>query len=229
LKTAVILALVFLLAGSVMAAPFGDIKSVKSLPIHGVKMIESDQGVFFISENGRFAWKGPIYDLWNNQPVKTMADAETVVNHLDVKKIGINPNELATLTLGQEGPEEIIFVSSACPHCRKLLEQAMELSGKYCFRIVLIPMGQKSMEQTRRLLCAGDRNLAVRALITGNYKGLGTGDCQLKSLQRTLVAARILGIRSVPYLIRHDGRVGTGGIRNLAGWLAAADAKQGGK
>lgn len=224
---AMIFGLVLILAVSAQAAPFGEIKSAKSLPIHGVKMIESDQGVFFISENGRFAWKGPIYDMWNNRPVATMEDAETVVNHIDVKKIGVKPNDLATLSFGEGQQEEIIFVSSACPHCKKLLEQAVELGKQYRFHIVLIPMGKQSMERTRQLLCAPDQGRAIKALVTGNYDGLGSGDCQLKSLQRTLVAARILGIRSVPYLIRHDGQVGTGGVKNLAAWLAAAEVKEG--
>jgi len=36
-------------------------------------------------------------------------------------------------------------------------------------------------------------------------------------------AARILGLRSVPLMIRHDGRVQTGAVNNLAGWLAGKD------
>jgi len=224
-KSAIVFGLVFLGAMSVQAAPFGEIRSARSLPIHGVKMIESDKGVFFISENGRFAWKGPIYDMWNAKPVATIEDAETVVNHIDVKKIGVKPNDLATLSFGEGQQEEIIFVSSACPHCKKLLEQAVELGEQYRFHIILIPMGRKSMKQTRQLLCAPDQGRAVKALLTGDYEGLGSGDCRIKSLQRTLVAARILGIRSVPYLIRHDGQVKTGGVKNLAAWLAAAEVE----
>lgn len=218
------LALVFL-AGSAQAQtnPFGSIKAVKNIPIQGVKLIESDKGTFFVSENGRFAWKGPIYDMWNGQNVQTMADVDLVVNHLDVKKFGLNPDQLATLTMGQGDKEELIFVSSDCSHCRKLLEQAQGLGDRYRFKVVLVPMGQKSLEHTKQLLCTKDQGVAIQALVSGNFAGLGPAECDLASLRRTLVAARILGLRSVPYMIRHDGRVQTGEIKNLAGWLAEAD------
>lgn len=218
---AVIFSLSFYLIGAAQAEqPFGSIKSVKTLPIHGVKMIESDKGVFFVSENGRFAWKGPLYDMWNTREVRTLADVEAVVNKVDVRKIGLKPEELATLTFGQGNLEEIIFVSPSCKHCRTLMQQALELGGKYRFRVVLVPMGQKSMEQARKLLCQKDVDAALKALAGGDYDGLQAGDCSLPNLQRTLVAARVLGLRSVPYLIRHDGQVATGEIKDLAGWLA---------
>lgn len=228
MKTLINLLLVFMLVVSaqvVQADPFGTIKSVKSLPIQGVKIIESDKGVFFVSENGRFAWKGPIYDLWNGKNVATIADADTVVNHIDIKKIGLDPDQLATLTMGKGDKEEIIFVSSDCPHCRKLLEQAVGLGDQYRFKVVLVPMGPKSMEHTKQILCTKDQQVAVKALVSGKFEGLGSGECgsDLKSLQHTLVAARILGLRSVPFMIRHDGKVQTGAVKDLAGWLAGKD------
>jgi thiol:disulfide interchange protein DsbC len=230
IKTSIILFLVSMLFGSAQAQAaqpglFGTIKAVKNLPIDGVKIIESDKGTFFVSENGRFAWKGPIYDMWNGKQVQTIEDADTVVNHVDIKKIGLDPNQMATLTMGQGDQEEVIFVSSDCPHCRKLLEQAGELKDKYKFRIVLLPMGPKSMEHTKQLLCAQDKEAAIKALVSGNYEALGEDKCDLAPLQRTLVAARILGLRGVPYLIRHDGQVQAGELRDLAGWLVGDNDK----
>ena len=226
MKTAfIILSLALLIPGSALAqeTPFGSIKSVKSLPISGVKIIESDKGVFFVSENGRFAWKGPIYDLWNGKNVQTMEDADTVVNHIDVKKIGLKTDQLATLTIGKGSKEELIFVSSDCPHCRKLLEQAVGLGNEYRLKVVLVPMGQKSLEHTKQLMCAKDQEVALKALMSGNFESLGPGECDLAPLQHTMVAARILGLRSVPFLIRHDGKVHTGAPKNLADWLAGKD------
>lgn len=229
MRIVIIICLVLVLAGSVQAGPFGSIQSVKSLPIQGVKMIESDKGIFFVSENGRFVWKGPLYDMWNGRPVKEMGDVEQVVNHVNLRKIGVNPDELSTLTIGTGALEEVMFISSACPHCLKMVKQATKLGEKYRFKVVLIPMGKKSMEQTRQLLCAKDQGRAVQALVTGNYDGLGAGDCPVPSLSRTLVAARVMGIRSVPYFIRHDGRVHSGEINDLAGWLVAAGRKSAGQ
>jgi thiol:disulfide interchange protein DsbC len=230
MKTAVLFFLALLLAGSSVQAqnnPFGSIKAVKNIPIYGVKIIESDKGTFFVSENGRFAWKGPVYDMWNGKNVQTMEDVDQVVNHLDVKKFGLEPDKLATLTIGQGPQEELVFVSSDCTLCRKLLKQAQSLGDQYRFKVVLIPMGPKSLEHTKRLLCTKDQGAAIKALVSGDFKGLGPGDCELTSLRRTLVAARVLGLRSVPYLVRHDGKVHTGELKDLAGWLAGREEKLG--
>lgn len=225
-KTAIILSLLFLLCGAAGAeSPFGGIKTVKNLPIQGVKIIESDKGVFFVSENGRFAWKGPIYDMWNGKNVATIEDADTVVNHIDIKKIGLNPDQLATVTIGKGDKEELIFVSTDCPHCQHLLQQAVKLREQYRFRAVLVPMGQKSMEHTKQVLCSKDKEAVIKALASGKYDALPSGECgpDLQPLQHTLVAARILGLRSVPFLIRHDGKVNTGAIKDLAGWLSGVE------
>ncbi len=171
---------------------FGTIKAVANLPIGGVKIIESDKGTFFVSENGRFAWKGPLYDMWNGKKVATIEDANTVVNHIDLKKIGVDPDRMATLTMGQGDKLEVIFVSTDCPHCQKLLGQAVKLTDKYTFKIVLIPMGPKSLQHTKLLLTAKDKDAAVKALVSGDYKGLTDDNCDLKPLQLTMVAARIL-------------------------------------
>ncbi|MFA5110217.1 MAG: DsbC family protein [Desulfobaccales bacterium] len=224
------LILVFLILGLRISSaraesPFGGIKTVKNLPIQGVKLIESDKGTFFVSENGRFAWKGPIYDLWNGKNVATIEDADTVVNHIDIKKIGLDPDKLATLTLGKGDKEEIIFVSTDCPHCRDLLQQAVKLGEQYRFKVVMVPMGQKSMEHTKQILCTKDQQASLQALVSGKFEALGSGECgsDLQPLQHTLVAARILGLRSVPFMIRHDGKVQTGAVKDLAVWLAGND------
>jgi thiol:disulfide interchange protein DsbC len=227
-KTAIILSLLFLLCGAAGAeSPFGGIKTVKNLPIQGVKIIESDKGVFFVSENGRFAWKGPIYDMWNGKNVATIEDADTVVNHIDIEKIGLKPDQLATVTIGKGDKDELIFVSTDCPHCQHLLQEAVKLGEQYRFRAVLVPMGQKSMEHTKQILCSKDKDkeAVIKALTSGKYDALPSGECgpDLQPLQHTLVAARVLGLRSVPFLIRHDGKVQTGAIKDLAGWLAGND------
>lgn len=204
--------------------PFGSIKTVKDIPIHGVKIIESDKGVFFVSENGRFAWKGPILDMWNSKEIRTIEDTEEVVNHIDLKKLGINPSKLPSLTIGKGKKEEVIFASPECPHCRDLLQQAvkLDLDNEYRFVVVLLPMGKNGMEHTKKLLCGADQGAAVKALVSGNYDNLQSEECKL-SFQNTIVVAKILGLSSVPYLIRHDGKGKSGELKNLAAWLEAAD------
>jgi len=217
-----VLGVALLAAGPVGAqsqSPLGAIKKMQQLPIAGVNIVESDKGTFFVSANGRFVFKGPIYDMWNGQPVNTMEDVENVVNRVDLKKIGVDLSQLATFSLGQGDKEVVIFVSPDCPHCQTVLEQATKLTDNYTFRLVIFPVGQKSLGLAKKVWCAGpDKGLP--ALMQQKYDDLPAGQCDLTPMQKTLVVARVLNVPAVPFLVRHDGKTHKGALPDLAGWLA---------
>lgn len=218
-----------LLAGAeaawAQAAPFGAITKMQQLPISGVNIVESDKGTFFVSANGRFVFKGPIYDMWNGQPVSTVADVENIVNRVDLKKIGVDLEQLATFTLGKGDKEVVIFVSPECPHCHKVMEQAAQLADQYTFRLVLLPIGPKALPLAKKVWCAGPEK-GLPALLAQKYDGLPEGQCDLAPMQKVLVVARVLGIPAVPYLVRHDGKTHKGALDDLAGWLAGQPIKE---
>lgn len=220
-------ALIMLAALPVQAeSPLGAIKAVKSLPINGVRIIETEQGVFFASDNGRFVWKGPLYDMWSARQVETLADIDTVAGRVDLKKIGVDFSQLATFTLGEGSKEEVVFIAPTCSHCQKLLSQAAKLTKDYRFTVVLLPFGSRDIDVAKRLVCLADKGQALQALINRNYEGLPPGKCPITPLQKNLVTARVLGITSVPYLVRHDGLIKVGEVPDLAAWLAAAKPEQ---
>lgn len=199
--------------------PIGAISAVKQLPIGGVNIIESDKGVFFVSANGRFVWKGPVFDVWNNQPIKDVADVDKWVDRIDLKKIGVDLDQLASFTVGKGNEETVIFISPECPHCQNILEQVSKLTEKYKFRLVLFPLGQKAFEHTKKLWCAGPEK-GMPVLLSQKYDELPEGKCDTTPLQRTLVVARVIGLPAVPYVIRADGKTHRGGMKDLAAWLA---------
>lgn len=199
--------------------PMGAIKQVKQLPISGVNIVESDKGTFFVSANGRFVFKGPIFDMWNGKPVNSMEDIETVANRIDLKKVGVNLDQLSAFSLGKGQQEEVIFLSPECPHCHNVLQQAFKLKDSYTFRLVLFPLGPKALAQCKKVWCAGPEK-GLAALLEQKYDGLAEGNCDISPMQKTLVVARVLGLPVVPYLIRHDGKTHRGGIKDLAGWLS---------
>jgi len=220
--------LVVLAVGPVWAqsqTPLGAITKMQQLPITGVNIVESDKGTFFVSANGRFVFKGPIYDMWNGQPISTMAEVENIVNRLDLKKIGVNLEDLATLTLGKGPREVVVFVSPDCPHCHKVMEQAVPLGEQYTFRLVLLPIGPKALPLAKKVWCAGPEK-GLPALLEQKYDGLPEGQCDLTPMQKTLVVARVLSIPSVPFLIRDDGQTYKGAPGDLAGWLAGQLMKE---
>lgn len=204
---------------SPQASPLGIIKAVKALPINGMVVVETPNGVFFASDNGRFVMKGRLYDLWNKKEINNVADAESIGSRVDLQKIGVDFNQMAVFTFGEGKQEEVFFVSPSCPHCQTVLDQATKLVKEYRFKLVLLPQNRNEMDLARRLVCAQDQTQAVKALLSRNYQGLPAGNCPLTPLQKNLVTARVLGITSVPYLVRHDGLIHAGAMKDLAGWL----------
>lgn len=208
-------------------SPLGTIRAVKALPINGLVVVETDQGVIFASDNGRFVTKGPLYDLWNRAEIKSMADVEQIATRVDLQKIGVDFSQLAVLNFGEGSREEVFFISPTCPHCEKLLDQAKQLIKDYRFKIVLLPQTRQDMDIARRMLCSKDNDLAVKALLSRNYEGLPEGNCPLTPLQKNLVTAKLMGITSVPYLVRHDHLVNNGRVKDLAAWLGSAQSPGG--
>nr|WP_252152636.1 disulfide isomerase DsbC N-terminal domain-containing protein [Escherichia coli] len=45
------------------------IEDIVELPIKGVRAVQSDGQIMFLSENGRFVISGQIYDLWSKKPL----------------------------------------------------------------------------------------------------------------------------------------------------------------
>lgn len=203
-------------------SPLGTIKTVKALPINGMVMVETDQGVFFASDNGRFVIKGPLFDMWNRREIKDVADVESMASKVDLQKIGVDFKQLAVLNFGEGKKEEVFFISPTCPACKTVLDQAANLAKEYRFKVVLLPQSRQDMDIARRMVCSKDHGQAVKALLSRNYESLPSGNCPLAPLQKNLVTARMLGITKVPYLVRHDAMVHNGSVKDLAAWLKDA-------
>jgi thiol:disulfide interchange protein DsbC len=211
-------------------SPFWTIKAVKALPTNGLVVMETNQGVFFASAEGRFVLKGPLFDMWSHREIKSVADVDSIASRVDLKKVGVDFSQLAVFTFGEGNQEEVFFISPTCPHCQTVMNQAAKLAKEYRFKLVLLPQSRKDMDIARRMICTKDQDQAVKALLSRNYEALPPGNCPLTPLQKNLVTARMLGITKVPYLVRHDHMINAGAVKDLAAWLkGSAHLKAGGQ
>lgn len=199
----------------------GKIDGMASLPISGLNAVETNGEVLFLSDNGRFAIRGTLYDVWAQQPLQTLEAVRQADNTLDLKRLGLDISDLRPLTLGTGKKIVVIFVDPRCPHCHTVLQQAQKLVDDYTFQLLPVPvLGPDSEQQVRLLGCASDRNAALSTLLSGRINGLSQiEDCNLEPPQRTLVTAQILGIQGVPFLIAPDGRISRGHPADLSVWL----------
>jgi thiol:disulfide interchange protein DsbC len=198
-----------------------ELEGRKRLPLSGLSLVEVKDRLVLVSDTGRFAVVGDfrLLDLWSGADIKTLADADKI-DRLDLKRIGIKPADLTQFEYGQGKHHVTVFVDPWCAHCHDLIGQMAPLLDQYTFHLVAVPvLGDKSVPAAKQLACEPDKAKALRALLDQNYGGLPApatlGGCDLGTLQKTLITARLLGIDGVPYLILPSTRTRRGGTRHL--------------
>ncbi|TAG49799.1 MAG: DsbC family protein [Betaproteobacteria bacterium] len=197
------------------------IESMRRLPGSNMQLVQAAGNTFLMTENGRFAVvQGRLYDVWHNVEIKSVSDLDRVAAKLDLSRMKLDFNELATLTFGTGKRLVTAFIDPRCEHCATLLAQANSLTSEYQFRLVLLPLlGEQSVAEAKQLLCAPSG--AVAALVAKRVASLPKppNDCALAKLQKTIITARILGIESVPTVISPDGIVSRGVPESLSQFL----------
>jgi len=200
------------------------IRGMQRLPVAGVQMVDAGERVLFVSDNGRYVFTGPAWDLWHGAKLETLDEGARLAARVDLKRLGLDPTSLGAIDLGNGKEDVVAFVDPRCPHCRSLLEKLSDPAELYRFRLVPLPvLGHDSETAVVRLDCLteSDPDAARKALLAGSVEALpeAVGTCGQAPAQRALVTARLLGIRGVPYLIAPDGRLQQGVPADLKAWL----------
>jgi len=223
LKPSHVAAAGLLLAAAAAAQPPATIEAMATIPSQGIKVVESEGRLLGMSSNGRFVFKGEIYDAWSLRALQSIAEVNEAINTIDLKKLKLDIDALRPLDLGKAGaPAVVIFVDPHCPYCKELLTEAQTLLGEFRFRVLAIGiLGQESARDARLLGCASDRSQAQQALLSQSYADLEQlADCDLDPMRRALVTAQVFGVEGVPFLIAPDGSVQRGSPPDLKQWLA---------
>lgn len=211
--------------GSLMKAP--KIENIVPLPISGMRAVVSNGELLYMSDNGRFIFRGVMYDAWAQKALKSLDEMRESINRIDLAKMGIKVDDFKPLQLGHGKDRITLFVDPKCPWCAKLTGQIKskpELLSKYTFDLVVIPvLGEASQKLVREIGCAKDRKAALDHLVREDYSQTleSVKDCSLVAVQKSMVAAQILGVSGVPFMIHSDGRVQSGMPKELENWLEA--------
>lgn len=196
------------------------------LPVSGIQAVETMDGdLLFLSDNGRYAFRGVALDLWHGIKLSSFDETQRLAGRIDLGKLKLDVKDLGALDLG-EGPEVVAFVDPLCPHCAALREEIDALAGTYRFRLVPIPvLGEASQRAVLAINCMSAVDTAkARDALLGKIDAATlpapTVGCGEGPSQRALITAQILGIQGTPFLIAPDGRIHQGSPVNLATWIA---------
>ncbi len=199
------------------------IEDIVTLPIKGMRAVQSNGQTVLLSDNGRFVFTGQLYDLWYKKPLDTLAEMREVVDRIDLKRMGLDIDTLNTVSLGAGPKQVVVFVDPRCHYCHALMNDAQALVKQYTFKLVAIPvLGEESNQLAKTMSCAKNKKQALKALANQTLDKLPTrSDCSTEQYDRTLLAAQLINIEGVPYVIAPNGRISYGRPLNLKAWLEA--------
>lgn len=200
-----------------------DIDGMRPVPLQGLMMVQTKEGVFFISSNGQFVFKGAeLYDMWNRQEVQTFEDLEKA-SMINLHRMGVKLEDLSSYNYGTGDKEVVLFVDPKCPYCNKTLGTLSQYKDRYTFRIVMLPiMGKESEAIVAKLECMADKSKAIEYILHTAWDKLPQVDiktCDLSKVHKARVTAQVIGIKAVPFLIATNGRASSGYKKDLSDYL----------
>lgn len=210
-----------------MAAQNIPIEEIVTVPIRNLKAVESEGQIVFMSDNGRFVLIGQLIDVWQRKSLDTMSQISDAVTRLSFENMGLNIDDLNTVTVGQGSAQVVAFVDPLCESCITLIDQAESLGDRYSFKFVFVPaLGNQSVQSAKNISCANDKKAALQSVRNGTSASLtGTEDCDGTRFQTTLIAADLMGINGVPFIVAPNGEIGRGMPDNLVEWLKDREQK----
>lgn len=200
-----------------------DIDGMRPVPLQGLMMVKTREGVLFISSNGQFIFKGAeLYDMWNRQEVHTFEDLEKA-STINLRRMGVKFEDLSSYTYGNGDKEVVLFVDPKCPYCNKTLSTLSQYKDRYTFRIVMLPiLGKESEEIVAKMECMKDKSMATEYMLHGAWDQMpkvDTKTCNLTKVQKARVTAQVIGIKAVPFIIATNGRASSGYKKDLSDYL----------
>jgi len=198
------------------------IDEVKRLPATGLSYIKAGDKKFLTTDNGHFVIAGNfvLVDMWQGKVIKSVADTKNV-EKVDLRKIGIKPEEISSFTIGSGKKEVTVFIDPQCPYCNDLIKQMEPLGKEYKFFLTLVPvLGKESAEIIKKVICNKDQTQSLAALLAKDFSklpALNRDDktCDLKPLQKAVVMTKLLDIQAVPYIFLPSKNTFRGGAKSF--------------
>jgi thiol:disulfide interchange protein DsbC len=180
-----------------------NVKAVADSSVPGMLQVQTDKGLFFMSENKQYLFEGNIYDLKNKKLVN-----EDILK--DIRKAGVKEFDDSVIEFKAANEKYVIhvFTDTSCGYCRKLHNEMAELNNAgITVRYLAFPRGgvqSATYDELQSIWCAKDTKQALTDAKGG--KAVQQASCQNKVAQQYELG-QSFGISGTPALILPDGRL----------------------
>lgn len=186
-----------------------------------VAIVEKSGQLYAVTSNGRFAIEGRITDLWEKKQLNTFEQVKQSVETVNLTAWGMNPERWNAIAFGT-GPKDVtVFVDPLCSACKHFIDLAKGYTAEYTFHLAVVPaLGDQSNKLARTVYCSSENQDRLGALLGNRIQTLAQQpDCDTAGYDQMLLAAHLLEIKAVPYLISPSGHRRTGAGPSVWAWL----------
>jgi len=180
-----------------------NVKSVADSTVPGMLQVQTDKGLFFMSENKQYLFEGNIYDLKN----KTLVN-ENILK--DIRKTGVKDFDDSVIEFKAADEKYVIhvFTDTSCGYCRKLHNEMADLNkAGITVRYLAFPRGgiqSATYDELQSIWCSKDAKQALTDAKNG--KAVKQASCK-NNVAQQYELGQSFGISGTPALILPDGRL----------------------
>lgn len=178
-----------------------NVKSVADSTVPGMLQVQTDKGLFFISDNKQYLFEGNIYDLKNKKLVN-----EDILK--TIRKAGVK--EFDDSVIEFKAPQEKyvlhVFTDTSCGYCRKLHSEMADLNkAGITIRYLAFPRGgiqSATYDELQSIWCSKDAKQALTDAKGG--KAVKQTSCQ-NNVAKQYELGQSFGINGTPAIVLPDG------------------------
>ncbi|MDC2824937.1 bifunctional protein-disulfide isomerase/oxidoreductase DsbC [Rodentibacter pneumotropicus] len=187
---------------------------IKSSPVSGVKTAVTDEGIIYVTEDGKYAFQGKLYELTNKGPVD-------VAGKLLMDKLNSYKNEMIVYPAKNEKYVVTVFMDITCHYCHLLHQQLKEYNDLgITVRYLAFPRGGMKSETAKQMEAIWTAKDPVFALSEAE-NGRPPKEVKTPNLVKKHYELGIqFGVTGTPSVITSSGEI-IGGYLKPADLLAA--------
>lgn len=189
---------------------------VKTSPVNGVKMAVTDQGVLYVTDDGKYAFQGKLFELTAKGPVD-------VAGKLLIDKLNAYKNDMIVYPAKNEKYVVTVFMDITCHYCHLLHQQIKDYNDLgITVRYLAFPragINTETAKQMEAIWTAKDPAFALNEAEKGNLpKELKSPNIVKKQYELGIQ----FGVNGTPSIVTSTGEV-IGGYLKPADLLAALE------
>lgn len=174
---------------------------LQSSPLKGVKSVVSDQGIFYVSDDGNYILRGDLFELKNGELVN-------LSERMLFDKLNALADQMIVYPAKNQQYVVTVFMDITCHYCHLLYEKKQEYNDLgITLRFLAFPRGGLETQTARQMEAiwqAKDRNQALDNAESGNLpKELKTPDIVAQHYS----LGRQYGVRGTPSIITDSGEM----------------------